>query len=56
MKDVNFSAGITLIANLGVIAGLIFLAYEIRQNTAQMPAEAACMIRTEHILEKDRHL
>ena len=44
MKDVNFGAAVTIIANLGVIGGLVFLAFEIRQNTAQMRAEAAYSI------------
>ena len=35
---------LTLIANLGVVAGLIFLGYEIRQNTAQMRGEASYSI------------
>lgn len=34
----------TLIANVGVVAGLIFLAFQIRQNTAQMRAEASYSI------------
>lgn len=35
---------LTFIANIGVIGGIVFLAYEIRQNTSQMRAEAAYSI------------
>lgn len=35
---------LTLVANLGVIGGLVFLGYETRQNTSQMRAEAAYSI------------
>ena len=41
MKKIDLSQTITVIANLGVIGGVVFLAFEIRQNTAQMRAEAA---------------
>ena len=40
MKPKKLNAWLTLIANFGVIAGLIFLGYEIRQNTVQLRAEA----------------
>ena len=30
---------LTLVANLGVVAGIIFLAYEIQQNTNAMTTE-----------------
>ena len=40
MKPKKLNAWLTLIANFGVIAGLIFLGYEIRQNTTQLRAEA----------------
>jgi hypothetical protein len=32
---------VTILANLGVIGGIVFLAFEMRQNTAQMRAEAS---------------
>ena len=35
---------LTLVANLGVIGGLFFLGYEVRQNTSQMRAAAAYSI------------
>jgi hypothetical protein len=44
MKNLGLVEAITIIANIGVIAGLAFLAFEIRQNTAQMRAEAAYAI------------
>ena len=44
MKKINLSQSISIFANLGVIAGLIFLGYEIRQNTAQMRADAGYSI------------
>ena len=40
MKPKKLNAWLTLVANFGVIAGLIFLGYEIRQNTTQLRAEA----------------
>ena len=40
MKPKKLNAWLTLVANFGVIAGLIFLGYEIRQNTIQLRAEA----------------
>ncbi len=40
MKPKRLNAWLTLVANFGVIAGLIFLGYEIRQNTTQLRAEA----------------
>ena len=36
----NLNKWLTLIANVGVIAGILFLAYEIRQNTQMMQAAA----------------
>lgn len=41
MKKIDPGQTITILANIGVIAGIAFLAFEIRQNTAQMRAEAA---------------
>ncbi|MEJ2238785.1 MAG: hypothetical protein P8X82_10850 [Gemmatimonadales bacterium] len=35
---------LTLAANIGVFAGIVFLVFEIQQNTAQMRAEAAYSI------------
>lgn len=36
MKKFDLGQTITIIANIGVIAGIIFLAYEIRQNTTAL--------------------
>jgi hypothetical protein len=44
MKKIELSQSISIFANLGVIAGLIFLGYEIQQNTAQMRADASYSI------------
>jgi hypothetical protein len=40
MKPKKLNAWLTLVANFGVIAGLVFLGYEIRQNTIQLRADA----------------
>jgi hypothetical protein len=40
MKKINFGKAITLIANIGVIGGILLLAYELRQNNDLMEAEA----------------
>ena len=44
MKLVKLNDWLTLVAHFGVIAGLLFLAYEIRQNTTQLRAEASYSI------------
>lgn len=44
MKKIDLGEAVTIIANIGVIVGLVFLTFEIRQNTAQMRAEAAYAI------------
>ena len=36
LKKLDLSQGITILANLGVIAGIVFLALELRQNNALM--------------------
>ncbi len=40
MKKLDLSQAITILANLGVIAGIVFLALELRQNNALMEAAA----------------
>lgn len=40
MKVDKINQGLSLLANFGVIAGLIFLAFEIRQNTTAVQATA----------------
>ena len=44
MKKIDLSQSVAIIANLGVIAGLVFLGYEMRLNTAQMRADAGYSI------------
>jgi len=44
MKKIEIGQLIGILANVGVIAGLVILAYEIRQNTSQMRAEASYSI------------
>ena len=41
MKLNDLNEWLTLTANVGVLIGIIFLAFEIQQNTSQMRAEAA---------------
>ncbi len=52
MRSEKLNWWLTLVANLGVIGGLIFLGYETRQNRSQMRAEAAYSINES--LEKRR--
>ena len=39
MKPLNLNEWLSLLANVGVIAGIVFLAIEIRQNTNMMQAQ-----------------
>jgi hypothetical protein len=41
MKNIDLGQGITILANIGVIAGIAFLAYELRQNTLATELVAA---------------
>lgn len=41
MRKIDLGQAISMLANLGVIAGIIFLSFELRQNTTQMQAEAS---------------
>ena len=41
MKTEDAKSWISLIANLGVVAGLIFVGLEVQQNTTQMRADAS---------------
>jgi hypothetical protein len=36
MKKIDLGQTISILANLGVIAGIVFLAFELRQNNAQL--------------------
>ena len=40
MKKIDLGQTITILANLGVIGGILLLAYELRQNNAFMGAQA----------------
>ena len=44
MKKIELGQAIGIVANVGVIGGLLFLTMEVRQNTAQMRAQAAYSI------------
>lgn len=41
MKRESLNWWVTLLANLGVLGGLVFVGFEIRQNTAQLRADGA---------------
>lgn len=41
MKKISFAQAVTILANVGVVIGLVFLTLEIRQNTAQMRTQGA---------------
>jgi hypothetical protein len=55
MKKIEFSQTITLLANIGVIGGILLLAYELRQNNELMTAEAR-QIRTNMVIEAWRSI
>ena len=40
MKNIDLGQTISILANLGVIGGILLLAYELRQNNSLMEAEA----------------
>ena len=44
MKKFDLNQAISVVANLGLIIGLIFLGYEVRQNTSQLRADAGYSI------------
>jgi hypothetical protein len=44
VKAKKIKSWVGLIANAGVVSGLVFLGYEVQQNTTQMRAEAAYSI------------
>jgi len=44
MKKFDLNQAISVVANLGVIIGLIFLGFEVRQNTSQLRADAGYSI------------
>jgi hypothetical protein len=44
MRKIDLAQIITMLANVGVVIGLVFLTLEIRQNTAQMRTQGAYSI------------
>jgi len=50
MKRIDLGKTMTLVANIGVIGGILLLAYELRQNNELMAAEAR-QIRTSMVIE-----
>ena len=44
MRKINYTEIVTILANVGVVIGLVFLILEIRQNTAQMRTQGAFSI------------
>ncbi len=40
MKKIDLGQGITILANIGVIAGILFLGYELRQNNVYLQEQA----------------
>ncbi len=44
MRKTSFTEIVTILANVGVVIGLVFLTLEIRQNTAQMRTQGAYSI------------
>ena len=43
--DINIGASIDILANIGVIAGIVFLALELRQNNRLLTAQARYSLR-----------
>ena len=50
MKRIDLGKTITLIANVGMIGGILMLAYELRQNNELMEAEAR-QVRTSMVID-----
>lgn len=50
MKRIDVGKTMTLVANIGVIGGILLLAYELRQNNELMAAEAR-QIRTSMVID-----
>ncbi len=48
MKKIDLGQPITVVANVGVIMGIVFLAYELRQNTDAVRLNAAQFMASEH--------
>ena len=55
MKKIDLGQTVQIVANVGVIAGLIFLAVEIKQNNDLLESEATLVLRDNRI-ENSRRL
>ena len=53
MKRIDLGTAMTLVANVGVIGGILLLAYELRQNNELMSAEAR-QVRTSMVVDSWR--
>jgi hypothetical protein len=45
MKKIDLGQTITILANVGVIAGIVFLAFELRQNNDQLALQAQAQLQ-----------
>jgi len=55
LKKLDFGQSVTVLANLGVIAGIVFLAVELRQNSQIVRAQSRAQISSEsadHIMRR----
>ena len=53
MKRIDLGKTMTLVANVGMIGGILMLAYELRQNNELMEAEAR-QVRTSMVIDSWR--
>ena len=49
MKKIDLGQSMTILANLGVIAGIFFLAVEVQQNTGMMEAQTRDSVTSKQI-------
>ena len=54
MKKIDLGKTIQILANIGVIAGIVFLAFEIRQNNILLTAESIGTVFENRIARHDR--
>ena len=47
MKKIDLGQTVTIFANIGVIAGIVFLGFEIRQNTMAVKSEASIGVQSQ---------
>ena len=55
MKKIDLGQTITILANVGVIVGIVFLVVEIRQNTQQLTLELSWQVN-QKIFENNRDM